>query len=100
MEYTLSEFGWLLLDVGLLCVGGMVFASLVFLVGYLLRRLFKLPDTLTIDMFILVTIYLLNPLGFFDPSFNGLYDISVLWSSAKFIPFALAVIYWVHKGEE
>ena len=100
MEYTLLEFGWLLLDVGLLCLGGMAIAFLVFLVGYPLKRLFKLPKTLTIDVVILVSIYLLNPLGFFDPSFNGFYDISVLWSSAKFIPFTLAAIYWVHQGEE
>ena len=78
----------------------MAIAFLVFLVGYPLKRLFKLPKTLTTDMLILVAIYLLNPLGFFDSSFNGFYDISVLWSSAKFIPFTLAAIYWVHQGEE
>ena len=92
--------GWILFDICLLILVSAGWVFVVFLLGYPLKRLFKLPKTLTTDTIILALVYLSNPLGFFDTSFDGFYDITILWPSAVHLPFAFMILYWVHQGEE
>ena len=91
---------YILLDVVMFLLVSISWSAIVFIIGYPLKRLFKQLKDLTTDTIILALLYLLNPLSVFDPSFDGFYDVSVLWASAVYLPVAFAVLYWVNQGED
>ena len=75
-------------------------AAMVFIIGWLLRRLIKFPDALFADTMLLFAIFLANAFSIFDPDQATTYDITVLASTFHYLIPAFLLIFWVHKASD
>lgn len=90
----------LLISLAMYLLVAVSWAAMVFILAWLLRRLFKFPDTLFADTILLFAVFLANAFSIFDPDQTTTYDITVLVSTFHYLIPAFLLILWVHKASD